>query len=56
MIRIQIEDGSHNWLTVSQCNDGDTDLVPFYMKDVKDRYPDKRVRAINSKGSLVDMM
>lgn len=55
VIKIQVQDGIFSWMTVEQLQDEDIDNVTFYTEDVKRQYPDKRIRAVSSGGSILDM-
>jgi hypothetical protein len=53
-IEIQIQDGG-NWRTI-HITFNNSQLILNEMKNLKQRYPDKRVRAIDANGRLVDLM
>ena len=53
-VEIQIQDGG-NWRTI-HITFNNSQLILNEMKNLKQRYPDKRVRAIDSNGRMIDMM
>lgn len=54
MAEIQIRDYSGLWVTVSNVINN-LQRVGFEMRSVQSRYPDRRVRAIDSGGRLIDI-
>jgi hypothetical protein len=53
-VEIQIQDGG-NWRTI-HITFNNSQLILNEMKTLKQRYPDKRVRAINNNGRMIDMI
>ena len=53
-IEIQIQDGG-NWRTI-HITFNNSQIILNEMNNLKNRYPDKRVRAIDKNGRVVDMM
>lgn len=53
-IEIQIQDGG-NWRTI-HITFNNSQMILNEMNNMKLRFPDKRVRAIDSNGRVVDMM
>jgi hypothetical protein len=54
LVNIQIQDYSKNWLTVSRVVNN-LQRIAFEMRSVQSRYPDRRVRAVDNNGGLVDL-
>jgi len=54
LIDIQIQDYSKNWITVSRVVNN-LQRIAFEMRSVQSRYPDRRVRAVDNNGGLVDL-
>jgi hypothetical protein len=54
-VDIQLQDTTGNWRTFATTFNN-SQMILIRMKELKDRYPDKRVRAIDKQGRLVDMM
>jgi len=54
LIDIQIQDYSKNWITVSWVVNN-LQRIAFEMRSVQSRYPDRRVRAVDNNGGLVDL-
>lgn len=55
MIEIQVQDMTGNWrtYTITQNN---TQLIIMAIKSLKDQFPAKRIRAVDSDGRLVDLV
>jgi hypothetical protein len=53
-VNVQIQDYSKNWLTVSRVVNN-LQRVAFEMRSVQSRYPDRRVRAVDNDGRLIDL-
>lgn len=55
LIEIQTQDLSGNWrtYTITQNN---SQLVTMAMKNLKEQFPEHRIRAVDSNGKLVDML
>jgi hypothetical protein len=51
----QIQDYSGNWITVSN-EENNLQRVGFEMRSVQSRYPDRRVRAVDKSGRLIDLL
>ena len=54
-IQIQLQDISGNWKTMSNVINN-SQIIIAAMKSLKERFPDKRVRAVDVNGRLVDLM
>jgi hypothetical protein len=54
LVNVQIQDYSKNWLTVSRVVNN-LQRVAFEMRSVQSRYPDRRVRAVDNDGRLIDL-
>src|SRR6476659_8001292 len=54
LVDIQIQDYSKNWITVSRVVNN-LQRIAFEMRSVQSRYPDRRVRAVDNNGGLVDL-
>ena len=54
-VDIQLQDTTGNWRTIATTLNN-SQMILIRMKELKDRYPDKRVRAVDKQGRLVDMM
>ena len=54
-VDIQLQDMTGNWRTIATTLNN-SQMILIRMKELKDRYPDKRVRAVDKQGRLVDMM
>jgi len=54
LIDVQIQDYSKNWITVSRVVNN-LQRIAFEMRSVQSRYPDRRVRAVDNNGGLVDL-
>jgi hypothetical protein len=52
---IQIRDYGGLWLTVSSVVNN-LQRIGFEMQSVQSRYPDRRVRAVDKSGRLVDLL
>jgi predicted secreted protein len=54
-VEIQLQDSTGNWRTymITQNN---SQMILMRMKELKNNHPDKRVRAIDSTGRMVDML
>lgn len=53
---IQIQDYTKNWLTVNVIENINDQYVRTQMQLTKAGYPNKRIRATTSKGTLIDLM
>lgn len=56
MITIQFQDVTGNWVTATTGVVNNPQIIMNRMRDVKMIYPDKRVRAIDNAGRIVDML
>lgn len=56
MITIQIQDVAKNWITVQQNVLNQSQVIMTKMKEAQRSYPNKRVRAVDSGGRLIDML
>lgn len=54
-IYIQLQDDTGNWRTYTVTSNNDL-LIISAMKTLKDQFPDKRIRAIDEKGMLVNII
>ena len=54
LVNVQIQDYSKNWLTVSRVVNN-LQRIAFEMRSVQSRYPDRRVRAVDNDGRLIDL-
>lgn len=54
-VDIQLQDATGNWRTII-ITQNNSKMILIRMKELKSQYPDKRVRAVDKEGRLVDMM
>jgi hypothetical protein len=54
-VSIQIQDHGGNWLTVSNVVNN-IQRIGFELRSVQSRYPDRRVRAVDQNGRLIDLL
>ena len=54
-VQIQFQDLTGNWMTV-RITQNNSQMIILAMRDVKQIYPDKRVRAVDMDGRLLDML
>lgn len=54
-IYIQLQDDTGNWRTYTVTSNNDL-LIISAMKTLKDQFPDKRIRAVDEKGMLVNII
>ena len=54
LVNVQIQDYSKNWLTVSRVVNN-LQRIGYEMRSVQSRYPDRRVRAVDNDGHLIDL-
>ncbi len=54
-VQIQFQDLTGNWMTV-RITQNNSQMILMAMKDVKQIYPDKRVRAVDMDGRLIDIL
>jgi hypothetical protein len=55
-IHFQIQDG-WSWRTVGSAEEGTLDsAILIEMRNVKMRFPDRRIRCVNDDGRILDMM
>jgi len=54
-VQIQFQDLTGNWSTV-RITQNNSQMIIMAMRDVKQIYPDKRVRAVDMDGRLLDML
>jgi hypothetical protein len=54
-IYIQLEDNG-NWLTVSSMPSGSPQSMSMEMRTLKRTHPERRVRAVDGEGRLLDLM
>ncbi len=55
-IQVQFQDIGRNWVTVQANVQNQSQMIMTRMREVQRMYPDKRVRAIDESGRLVDML
>jgi|688.fasta_scaffold821338_2 hypothetical protein len=55
MIEIQLQDTTGNWRTYS-ITQNISAMIVMAMRSMKDQFPDKRVRAIDGNGGLIDLL
>lgn len=54
-VSIQIQDHGGNWLTVSNVVNN-IQRIGFELRSVRSRYPNRRVRALDQNGQLIDLL
>lgn len=54
-VQIQFQDLTGNWMTV-RITQNNSQMIIMSMREVKNTYPDKRVRAVDMDGHLLDML
>jgi hypothetical protein len=54
-IRIEIRDLSGTWAQIDTCLN-QPQMIAMALKQAKERFPDRTVRAVNLNGQLVDML
>ena len=54
-VEIQLQDESGMWRTYL-ITINNSQIIQIRMKELKDRHPDLRVRAVNRRGRLVDIL
>ena len=54
-VQIQFQDLTGNWMTV-RITQNNSQMIIMAMREVKQIYPDKRVRAVDTDGRLLDML
>ena len=54
-VDVQIQDRSGVWVTVSTVFN-DLQRIGFELRSVASRYPDRRVRAVDKRGRLIDLI
>ena len=54
-VEIQLQDESGNWRTYL-ITINNSQMIHLRMKELKNQHPDRRVRALDSNGRLVDMI
>jgi hypothetical protein len=52
---IEIRDYGGNWIAISNVVNN-LQRITFEMRSVKSRYPDRRVRAVDQSGRLIDLL
>jgi hypothetical protein len=55
LVNIQIQDYSKNWVTVSRVFNN-LQRIAFELRSVQSRYSDRRVRAVDDDGRLIDLV
>lgn len=56
LIEIQAQDETGNWRTYNSLMINNSQLILLAMKQLKEQFPDKRVRAIDQNGRLIDIL
>lgn len=56
MITIQVQDINKNWFNVQQNVANQAQVILTKMREAQRTYPNKRVRAVDGAGRLVDML
>ena len=56
MVNIQVQDMSGNWTTAASNVQNNSLVILKRMQDVQRMYHNKRVRAVDQSGRLVDML
>ena len=54
-VSVQIQDYGKNWITVSNVVN-DLQRIGFELRSVQSRYPNRRVRAVDQNGRLIDLL
>ncbi len=54
-VQIQFQDLTGNWMTV-RITQNNSQMILMAMREIKNTYPDKRVRAIDMSGRLLDIL
>ena len=54
-VDVQIQDRSGVWVTVSNVFN-DLQRIAFELRSIAKRYPDRRVRAVDKSGRLIDLI
>lgn len=54
-VDVQIQDRGGNWVTVSKVI-FDLQRLSFELRSVASRYPERRVRAVDKSGRLIDLI
>lgn len=54
-IQVQVQDDTGNWRTY-QITTNNSQMIRSAMRQLKQQFPDNRVRAVDMDGRLVDMM
>jgi hypothetical protein len=52
---VEIQDYGKNWIAVSNVVNN-LQRIGFELRSVKSRYPDRRVRAVDQSGRLIDLL
>lgn len=57
-VEIQAQDTTGNWRTyhITNININNSQVVLIEMRSLKRRYPDSRVRAVDRRGRLIDLL
>jgi hypothetical protein len=55
LVNIQIQDYSKLWITVSRVVNS-LQRIGYELRAVQSRYPDRRVRAVDNSGRLIDLL
>jgi len=54
-IQVQVQDDTGNWRTY-QITTNNSQMIRSAMRQLKEQFPDNRVRAVDMDGRLVDML
>ena len=55
-IDIHVQDESGNWRTYNSIMQNNSLLIIMSMRNLKDKFPDKRVRAVDQDGRIIDIL
>lgn len=56
LIEIQAQDETGNWRTYNTLMVNNSQMIILSMRQLKDQFPDKRVRAVDQNGRLLDII
>jgi hypothetical protein len=55
-VHFQVDQGNGYWITVNTAYSITGQVVSMKLRDMKQSYPDKRVRAVTDGGQLIDTL
>lgn len=55
-VHFQVDQGNGYWITVNTAYNITGQVVSMKLRDMKQSYPDNRVRAISESGQLIDLI